>query len=533
MDVKVAGFGWRRDHDVLNKASNVVAFGVTDTGIGIPEEKQRIIFEAFQQADGTTSRRYGGTGLGLSISREIARLLGGEIRVVSMPGSGSTFTFYLPREWSPLPPATVRSTDTGSYSTEARPLTDRTAATPRSAPDDREVIQAGDPSLLIIDDDVSFSRIVVDLAHSRGLKVLVAAAGSAGMDLAARFRPSVIALDIRLPDCEGWTILDRLKRTAATRCIPIIVLSAVDERARAYRLGASQFVQKSPTTDDIERALCNAQRLWTSSSRRALVVDANSEQRRATIELLRAEGTVIDEARSFAIALESFNRTQFDCVVVSSGFPFASTIAFLQQARQCCTPYYVPIVAHSPNKLNPYEVHELRQLATTLVTDGPKAKHRLLNEFCLHLHLPTASLSDDQRRILNELNTETPEFEGHTVLVIDDDVRNIFAITSALERYGAGVVFAESGRHGLELLQSTPRIDAVFTDIMMPEMDGFEVINCIREQARFADLPVIALTAKAMRGDRDECIRAGATDYIAKPVDLEELVSALRVWISK
>jgi len=533
MQVKLAGFGWARDHDILNKASNVVAFAITDTGIGIPEEKQRIIFEAFQQADGTTSRRYGGTGLGLSISREIARLLGGEIRVVSMPGTGSTFTFYLPREWTSTPPASVRSTAGVTPLVDGHGHAEPIAVDTHRALDDRDAVHPGVPSLLIIDDDVNFSRVVVDLAHTQGLKVLVAENGGAGMELAARFRPAVIALDIRLPDCEGWTILDRLKRDPSTRCVPVVVLSAVDERDRAYRLGAAQFVQKSPSTEEIDAAFKDVRRLWATSSRRLLVVDADDEQRRETANLFQADGITISETASFGVALESLERLRFECIVVNLRLPLATTIRFLQDIRQHGGASRIPVVAHGACRLAPYEFHELRQLVTSIVSHGSRARNRLLNEVLLRLHFPVSSLSESQQQLLTELTLDTREFEGHSVLVIDDDVRNIFAITSALERYGTRVVYAESGRHGLELLQTTPGIEAVFTDIMMPEMDGYEVIHCIRQQEQFAHLPVIALTAKAMRGDRDECIRAGASDYIAKPVDIEELVSALRVWILK
>jgi CheY-like chemotaxis protein len=353
------------------------------------------------------------------------------------------------------------------------------------------------------------------------------------MDLATRFRPSVIALDIRLPDCEGWTILDRLKRKAATRCIPVVVLSAVDERDRALRLGAAQFVQKSPSTEDIDAALLSVQRLWTAGPRKLLIVDADDQQRRKTVELLQADGVAVSETASFLVALESVERSRFDCIVVNLSLPFAAAVKFLQELKQRDDSHSIPVVAHGASRLDSYELHELRLLASAIVADGALGRHRLLNEVCLRLHVPVSSLSEPQRQLLSEIDISTPEFEGHTVLVIDDDVRNIFAITSALERYGTKVVFAESGRHGLELLRTTPGIEAVFTDIMMPEMDGYEVIHCIREQEQFAQLPVIALTAKAMRGDRDECIRAGATDYIAKPVDIEELVSALRVWILK
>jgi CheY-like chemotaxis protein len=401
------------------------------------------------------------------------------------------------------------------------------------ATDDRDVLEPGAAVLLVIDDDVNFSRILIELAHARGMRVVTASDGATGLKLAQRFKPSVIALDIRLPDCEGWSILDVLKRRADTRAIPVIVFSALEEGRRAQRLGAAQFVLKPARLEDIQLAIYQTDRLWSQPLRRILVAEEDHQRRQQVVDLLCSENlemVQVDCLDALSAALET---PHFDAIVVGlSHSPLAAHQLAQEFETRFRSPIVSPLIMYGVSAANSGELNGILHWAAAIIADGPELEERLLYEVDLRLHRSQASMSEHQRRLLAGVESLGSEFHGCTVLVIDDDVRNIFAITSALEQFGVTVVYAQNGKDGLVLLESTPAVKAVFTDIMMPEMDGYEVIRRIRSQAKFVELPVIAITAKAMRGDRDECIRAGATDYIAKPVDMGQLVSALRVWMS-
>jgi CheY-like chemotaxis protein len=528
----------------LSRVKSVVAFSVTDTGIGIPQEKQRIIFEAFQQADGTTSRKYGGTGLGLSISRELARLLGGEIRLESAPGMGSTFTLYLPQVYvsTMLPkaaetPRVQASSDSGPLILEDAGLS--ALSSPRIGvteilaedlvvEDDRNNIQPDDPVLLIIEDDVTFARILVDMARGKGLKAVVALRGATALSLAREFKPSAVTLDITLPDMIGWAILDRLKHDPATRHIPVHVISGDDNRRRGLALGAMTYLQKSIGAGSMDETFEGIQRSMQTTVKKLLLVgplagreDVSSEIGGEDIEILRAA--------SGSEALPMIQQQHLDAVVTDMYLHDMPLVGFLQEVHKHDKPPIILFGEHA----NGNEEIDLSPVFQEGVVRRAASVEQLLHETALLLHRPEAALSESQRRTLSEIRKSESALANKKVLVIDDDLRNIFALTSLLERYDIRVLHAENGRAGIEVLKKTPDVDIVLMDIMMPEMDGYETTQAIRQIPAFRNLPIIALTAKAMKGDRDKCLEAGASDYVTKPVDLEQLFAVMRVWISR
>ncbi|MCC7538786.1 MAG: response regulator, partial [Deltaproteobacteria bacterium] len=541
--------GWSRDHDVLNRADDVIEFSVSDTGIGIPQSKQRIIFEAFQQADGTTSRRYGGTGLGLSISREITRLLGGMIRVTSAPGEGSTFTLYVPRSYAapPVSPgvASARLVQSVEGPSDPHPppgvaVFEREGrvharaddeATRMDRVDDRDRIQSGDRVLLILEDEVEFARILLEEARAHGFKGVIATRGDAGLTLARKLKPSAITLDLRLPDIDGWTVLDQLKHDSGMRHVPVVVISADDQRRRALRMGAFDSILK-PASRERLGSTFEALRSLQSERRRLLLVEDDERERAAIVALLGHDDVEITAVGTAREALEALDRTRFRCMVIDLGLPDVPGAELLSIIKRNDVHRDVPIVVFTGRELTAEEDAELEALAQKVILKDASSPERLLDETALFLHRVEADLPVEQRRVLERIHQTAPALSDTMVLVVDDDVRNIFALTSFLESHGAKVAFAENGRDGLELLERGPGVDVVLMDIMMPAMDGYEVMRRIRAQDRFRTLPIIALTAKAMRADREKCIQAGASDYIAKPVDMEKLLSLLRVWLS-
>jgi HAMP domain-containing protein/CheY-like chemotaxis protein/signal transduction histidine kinase len=543
LQIETAMSGWSIGHEVLDHAASVVAFSVVDTGIGIPEDKQRIIFEAFQQADASTTRRFGGTGLGLSISREIAKLLGGEIVVHSEPGAGSTFTLFVPQAF--VTPARrdeareeeqgvpeLRRTRSGS-TPQPFPISSESplVVIEEQVPDDRDVISTGDRIVLIVEDDINFARILLDTVREKGFRGLVATRGETGLALAKRFHPDAITLDIALPDMEGWTVLDRLKHEKGTRHIPVHIISGDDEGARGLKLGAFAHLEKPVTKEALDDALGKIRGFVERPNKSLLVVEDNEQQRNAIIELIGEGDVEITAVASGEEALQVLRERTFDCMVLDLGLPDMSGFEFIDRMKSELNLQDLPIVVYTGRELTKKEETELKRMAEAIIVKDARSPERLLDETALFLHRVEANLPEHKRQLLEQLHESDPVLAGKKALIVDDDMRNIYALTSLLERHKMKVMYAESGQEGIDLLTRTDDIDVVLMDVMMPEMDGYEAMRRIRSMEEFRNMPMIALTAKAMKGDREKCMEAGASDYITKPIDAQQLVSLLRVWL--
>jgi CheY-like chemotaxis protein len=547
--------------EILTRADGVLAFSVSDSGIGIAEENLRLIFESFQQADGTISRKYGGTGLGLSISREIARLLGGEIKAASTMGEGSMFTLYLPESYVPvdqfggsrvspapeielpaadlepvpeaqLVPAPTNGDRVSAVEAGVSATSDEALALPPGLEDDRAVLLPGDRVFLLIEDDEELARTALEQGHERGFKVLVALRGEAGLALAHEYKPDAILLSLQLPITDGAIILEHLKRHPDTRHIPVHVMSDADHRQDVLRAGAVGYIEKPLGEGALGDVLDAAGTFIERRVKSLLVVEDDDTERNAIIELIGSGDDVdIVGVGSSEEALGQLADKPFDCLVLDLKLPDGSGFQLLEKIKKTKRYAGLPVIVHTGKDLTRREETRLKKYADTIIVKDVRSPERLLDETSLFLHRIEARLPHDKRKILEQLHNADAVFEGKKVLIVDDDVRNVFALASVFEGRGMDVLFAENGREGLATLQANPDVDLVLMDIMMPEMDGYETTRAVRELPEFQALPIVALTAKAMKGDREKSIASGASDYITKPVDVDQLLSLMRVWL--
>ena len=525
--------------DHLNKADRVVAFSVRDTGVGVPQDKLRLIFEAFQQADGTTSRRYGGTGLGLSISREIARLLGGEIHVASELGAGSTFTFYVSDTFAgerPVDhdPSSSESGSDGAVGFEG-PLALAAGEEPSTSmpdiPDDRHTIEAGDRVLMIVDPDADFAATALEAARTHGFKGLIAIRREVVVPLTREHRPNAVLLDGRELN-DGLDVLRRLKADSSTRHIPVHYIADKDLRREALTMGAASYLGPPVTPEALDAKLEEIRTSLDQKTKNLLVVEDNEVERMSIIELIGSESDVVITAvGSSEEALQALKTIDVDCMVLDLKLPDMSGFDLLAKLKKDKRYLHLPIIIYTGRELTRKEDARLRKYADTIIVKDVRSPERLLAETALYLHRDEATLPATKRKMIEQVHDAEVVFQGKKVLIVDDDVRNVFALTSVLEGRGLEVLYAENGKDGITTLKENPDVSLVLMDIMMPEMDGYETTQALRKIPEFAGLPVIALTAKAMSGDREKSIAAGVSDYITKPVDIDQLISLMQVWL--
>ncbi|NHN31685.1 response regulator [Paenibacillus agricola] len=523
----------------------MIAFKVTDTGIGIPDHKQDSIFDAFQQVDGTTTRNYGGTGLGLTISRKLAQLMGGDIDLQSTEGQGSSFTLYLPVTSQPVRQplrevaAAIEAAHTNADSyvegvlKPVLQLSDPVLLAPSEIDDDRYMIRPEDQVLLLIEDDIVFAKVILDMARSRGFKTIVALQGDKGIALAKTYIPDAIILDMHLPVMDGWSVLNYLKIQSETRHIPIFVMSVLDEIQEGLSRGAFAYVKKPIDKEIMEKAFTRIESFIHDGVKRLLIVEKNMLMREDLVKLIGHEDVHITDVSNGEAALAELSNQHFNCIIMGLELTDISHFELLERIKTNAQLRTIPIIIYTGKALSKEEELLLKKYADSIIIKNVQSKKRLFDEASLFLHRVQAKLPEDKQQILLELNNPHSALEGKKVLLVDDDMRNIFAVSGVLEKYHIRIMFAQNGQEALEVLEQMPDMDLILMDIMMPVMDGYEAMRRIRQMPVFEQLPIIALTAKAMLEDRIKCLDAGASDYISKPINPDQLFSLLKVWLYK
>ncbi|MFT6780008.1 MAG: signal transduction histidine kinase/DNA-binding response OmpR family regulator, partial [Paraglaciecola sp.] len=547
--------GWTQNNRHLNEASTVVAFSVTDSGIGIPADKHQVIFEAFQQADGSTSRKYGGTGLGLSISREIAHLLAGEIILESGVGKGSSFTLFIPHTYPEQADddGNSRLLDYSGSNVKTSSLKDRSKINispayisdvkqlkvsligelAREVEDDRIAITASDRVVLIIENDLKFAKILLNKARKSGFKGIVATTGDSGLLCAQEYCPDAILLDIKLPIMNGWIVLDRIKHDAKIRHIPVHILSVDDVSQRSLEQGAISFLQK-PIDDDSLKGIFVQIDVFQKQKVKQLLVVADNEKHRLAIVNLVDNGVVnVTAVATAKEAIKELKSSLFQCMVLALILPDENGLSLIESINKDPALINLPIIIYKGKDLTEEEEYRLNSVAETIMVKNVKSPERLIDETALFLHIVESNLPESKRQMLQQVHENDPQLWGRTILIVDDDVRNIFTLTSVFEAHDCVTLYAESGREAIEKLKNHPEIEIILMDIMMPVMNGYQTMQAIRKMEKYQSLPIIAVTAKAMMEDRQKCLDAGASDYIVKPVDTELLLSLVRVWLYK
>ncbi|GAA4803922.1 hypothetical protein GCM10023231_36240 [Olivibacter ginsenosidimutans] len=528
-------------------------FSVKDTGIGIPKEKHQLVFEAFQQADGSTRRKFGGTGLGLSISKELAKLLGGSLQINSEVSKGAEFIATIPIA-QPEKKEDEQATTTNSQQSASsltgsstnilpvvgkvqqqilRPIPFISDTIPNELDDDRDTITDGDKLLLIIEDDTKFARALMDFSHKNGYKVITTVRGDLGIELAEKYIPHAILLDIELPVKNGWQVMDEIKSNPTTRHIPVHIMSSHEVKRESITKGAIDFIRKPMALEQMAQIFSRVEVALSDGPRKVLIIEDNLKHAQALAHYLESFAVKTDISKDIQSGINLLKSHEADCVILDMGIPDAKAYKTLETIKSDAGMENLPVIIFTGKHLSPAEEIKIKQYADSIVVKTAHSYERILDEVALFLHIVEEAKEPLAKKEKLQLNSSLNEIlNGKTVLIADDDIRNIFSLTKALERYKINVMAADNGREALSLLQNNAtKVDIVLMDMMMPEMDGYETTSRIRQDKRFKNLPILAVTAKAMMGDREKCIAAGASDYISKPVDIDQLISLLRVWL--